>query len=100
MLRRTPARSRGEQGTKADPFAAVRQGQRKTRACFFCNILCGPVVCLGFVALPFSHLQVGKAGHWSPSLLTLWPEHPLRCSRLLVCAGWGMISAVTLLLFV
>lgn len=61
---------------------------------FFCYILHDAV---GFAALSFSHRQLGKGGHWSPSLRTSWPEHPLRCSWLLASARWGMISAVTLL---
>lgn len=61
---------------------------------FFSYILHDAV---SFAALSFSHHQLGKGGHWSPSLRTSWPEHPLRCSRLLASARWGMISAVTLL---
>lgn len=101
MLQRTPAHLWREQGTQEDPFAAVRQRQRKTCGFFFfCNTLRDPVVSLGFAALSFSPPQLGKVRHWSLSLLTFWPEHPPKCSRLLACAGWGMISAVTLLLFV
>lgn len=48
-----------------------------------------PVANLGFAALSFSHPSL--------ALPDPGPSSPLRCSQLLVRAGWAVISAVTLL---
>lgn len=48
-----------------------------------------PVANLGFAALSFSYPSL--------ALPDPGPSSPLRCSQLLVRAGWAVISAVTLL---